>query len=235
MADTEGRLAGRVIVITGATRGLGKAVAESLAAAGASLGLLATERMAVNDLATSLSTNCVAVACDVAEPDEVVDAFTHVADALGGVDSVIATAEIVPTYHWPQRLPVQTWRQIIDVNLTGTFNTAQAAYPHLIKSGDGRLVLTSSLLVRAARPGYSAYVASKAGIEGLVKALSYDWVTDGICVNGIATELFDAECRAAFTDTEPSNEHISKVLDAVKVLASAAADRVTGHTFPIGA
>lgn len=243
-AEDDG-LANRVVVITGASRGIGRLLAESFAAAGASLGLLARDGVAVKELAGTLPTDCVPVTCDVSDHSAVVDAFAQIAEDLGGVDSVVANAGIALASDRAHNLPVETWRSVIDVNLTGTFLTARAAYPYLAASGTGRLVLTSSVMARAPRRGVSAYAASKAGIEGLTRALAADWAPDGIGVNAIAPGFFDAGLGTAFKGVDRLQKQVlsrtpigrfgrpEEFAEAVRFLAGERCSYLTGHILEV--
>ncbi|HEX3588448.1 MAG TPA: SDR family NAD(P)-dependent oxidoreductase, partial [Pseudonocardiaceae bacterium] len=191
MAGRTQEMVDRVVVITGASRGVGELLAESFSAAGASLGLLARDEAAIKELADRVTEPAVAVACDVADEDAVTEAFAQLADRLGRIDSVVANAGIAPGSGRAHTLDADMWRSVVDVNLTGSFLTARAAYPYLAASGWGRLVLTSSVMASLPRRGIAAYAASKAGIEGLTRALATDWATDGITVNAVAPGFFD--------------------------------------------
>ncbi len=208
MTGASNDLEGRVVVITGASRGIGKALAQSFADAGAGLGLLARDDLAVKQLAANLATPCVPVTCDVANPHRLATAFARVADELGGVDAVVANAGMAPASHRAHNLSVEDWRQTLDVNLTGTFLTAQAAYPYLAATGHGRMLLTSSVMARTPRRGVSSYAASKAGIEGLTRALAADWACDGIAVNAIAPGFFDTGLGTAFKEADKLREQV---------------------------
>ena len=235
----------RVVVITGASRGIGELLAESFSAAGASVGLLARDEAAIKELADRLAQPAVAVACDVADEHSVTEAFTQLADRLGRIDSVVANAGIAPSSGRAHKLDVRTWRSIVDVNLTGTFLTAQAAYPHLAASGWGRLVLTSSVMATLPRRGIAAYAATKAGIEGLARALAADWAGDGINVNAVAPGFFDVGMGTAFHESERLAAQVSartpigrfgaaeELAGVVRFLAGAASSYVTGQVLAV--
>jgi NAD(P)-dependent dehydrogenase (short-subunit alcohol dehydrogenase family) len=195
-------IAARVVVITGASKGIGSELARFIAHRGARLGLLARSEAALKDLASQLPTEALPVACDVSDETAVADGFKAVADRFGGIDSVIANVGISPAAHRGHNLPLEIWQEVLDVNLTGTFLTARAAYPYLATSGRGRLVLTSSVMAAAPRRGLAAYAASKAGIEGLTRALATDWASAGITVNAIAAGFIDAGLGAAFSESD---------------------------------
>jgi NAD(P)-dependent dehydrogenase (short-subunit alcohol dehydrogenase family) len=238
-------LGGRVVVITGASRGVGAGLAHAFADQEARLGLIARDGDALSDLARELSADTLVVPCDIADEVAMSHAFKQVAQHFGSVDSVVANAGVAPASHRAQSLDIETWRSVIEVNLTGTFITARAAHEHLAASGRGRLVLTSSVMAAQPRRGLSAYAASKAGIEGLARALAADWASDAICVNAVAPGFFDAGLGAAFAGSSRLSEQIQSrtslarfgsVAELASVVSFLAGDRssyLTGHTLSI--
>lgn len=236
---------GRTVVVTGASRGLGRVLAESLAKEGARLGLLARDGDALDELAASLPVETMVVPCDVSVPDEVDDAFERVADRFGGIDSVIANAGVTLENRRAQNLSVDAWRRTLDINLTGSFLTARAAHRWLARSRDGRLVLVSSVMARAPRHGVSAYAAAKAGVEGLARALAVDWATDAIMVNAVAPGFFTAGMGEVVQRHERYREQVlvrtpmsrlgepPELVSAVLFLAGDGAGFITGHTLAV--
>ncbi|HKN96165.1 MAG TPA: SDR family NAD(P)-dependent oxidoreductase [Pseudonocardiaceae bacterium] len=245
MAGRTQDMVDRVVVITGASRGIGELLAESFSAAGASLGLLARDEAAIKELADRVAEPAVAVACDVSDEDSVTGAFAQLADRLGRIDSVVANAGIAPSSGRAHTVDPDTWRSIVDVNLTGTFLTARAAYPYLAASGWGRLVLTSSVMATLPRRGVAAYAASKAGIEGLARALAADWAGDGITVNAVAPGFFDVGMGTAFHESERLRQQVSsrtplarfggaaELAGVVQFLAGESSGYVTGQVLAV--
>ncbi|PRX50095.1 3-oxoacyl-[acyl-carrier protein] reductase/2-deoxy-D-gluconate 3-dehydrogenase [Prauserella shujinwangii] len=195
-------LEGRVVIITGASRGLGRELSLTFSDQGAHVGLLARDIAALEEVSSQLANPSIAVPCDIATPRSLEDAFAKVNATMGRVDAVIANAGIAAPSSKAQNLSVTEWTRALDVNLTGSFLTAQAAYPYLARTGHGRLVLMSSVMAAIPRPGLAAYAATKAGIEGLTRALAVDWARDSICVNAIAPGFFDAGLGTAFKNSE---------------------------------
>jgi NAD(P)-dependent dehydrogenase (short-subunit alcohol dehydrogenase family) len=242
MADS---IAGRVVVITGASKGIGAELARFLAHQGARLGLFARDEAALKDLASQLPTEALPVACDVSDETALADSFEAVADHFGGIDSVVANAGISPAAHRGHNLPVEMWREVLDVNLTGTFLTARAAYPHLAASGQGRLVLTSSVMAATPRRGLAASAASKAGVEGLTRALAADWASTGITVNAVAAGFIDAGLGTAFSESDRLKSQVlqrtlldrfgtaAELAAAICYLAGDSSSYLTGHILRI--
>lgn len=236
---------GRTVVITGASRGLGQVLAESFAKEGARLGLLARSGDALAALTATLPADTLAVPCDVSSADDVDAAFDLVARRFGGVDSVVANAGVMPDNRRAQSLPFDTWRRTLDVNLTGAFLTARAAHRYLADSCAGRLVLISSVMARVPRHGISAYAASKAGVEGLARALAVDWATDAITVNAVAPGFFAAGMGEVLERNERYREQVlvrtpasrlgeaSELASAVLFLSGDNSGYITGHTLDV--
>lgn len=176
-ADNDPRLAGHVVVITGASGGMGQHLAATAAHAGAHVVLLGHNQTALASTTNQLihkGHQAFAYTCDITREHELATTFSDIANNLGAIDSVISNAGRA------YNLPVEAWRQVLDVNLTGAFLTARAAHPHIAASGRGRLTFTRSVIARRPRPGLSAYAASKAGLEGLARGLAADRAVDGI-------------------------------------------------------
>ena len=186
-------LTDRVVVITGASRGLGRALAEQFAQEGASLGLLARNEEDLVRVADRLSVQTVAISCDVADEDQVTQAFEVVSRQLGGIDSVVANAGGQLAAEDAANLPLNKWRETVELNLTGSYITACAAYPYLQNSRSGRMIFVSSGAAKHPLNKMSAYVAAKSGVEGLTRALCVEWSRDQIGVNAVAPGLIDTE------------------------------------------
>ena len=238
-------IAGRAVVITGASRGLGAAAAELFAKQGADIGLIARDTEALDALAERLPTRVAAAGCDVADEQALAGAFDRIAGELGRVDSVVVNAGISPAAHRAHRLSTTDWKAVLEVNLTGGFLTARAAYPHLAASGRGRLVLTSSVMARSPRRGLAAYAASKAGLEGLTRALAVDWAGDGIRVNSVAPGFFDTGLGAVFAESDRLRAQVvgktalgrfgdaAELVNTLLFLAGDGAEYLTGHVLAV--
>lgn len=185
METTDRSLTGRVALVTGASRGVGAAVARAFAEAGAKVGLLSRSG---DDLGLGLG-----VGCDVANRDEVFEAVGKVVDEFGSLDCVVANAGVGSYGNFLDLDPAHVER-MIDVNLKGTLYTAAAALPHLIEAGGGDFVSLASVAGLRAFPGETVYNASKFGQVGFTRSLDHELREHGIratcvCPGGIATDF----------------------------------------------
>ena len=185
-----GAVAGKRVVITGASRGLGAILAHAFSSAGARVALVARTEKDLKALAETLPGDSLVVSGDVTDED----CNEAVADAAvsewGGLDGWICNAGISPVVAGPRQTSAAAWRHVLDVNLTGAFLGARAA-ARVLGEG-GRIILTGSVLGERPRAGLSAYSASKAGLVGMAKALALDLAPAGITVNVVAPGWFDS-------------------------------------------
>jgi NAD(P)-dependent dehydrogenase (short-subunit alcohol dehydrogenase family) len=188
MASTDlSVLRGQRILITGAARGIGAALAERLASYGARLAIvgLETEKMAA--VAARCGEDTFVAECDVSSREQVTQAIDAAAEALGGLDAVVANAGIAAG--GPLRLQdLRSWERVIEINLLGVMYTDRAALPHLERSGGYVLNIASTAAVLRG-PGMSAYCAAKAGVEALSDCLRIEMQPLGVQV-GVAYFLF---------------------------------------------
>jgi 3-oxoacyl-[acyl-carrier protein] reductase len=185
-----GDVAGKRVVITGASRGLGALLAHAFSRAGASVTLVARTERDLKTVAAALPGPSLVLNGDVTDEE-----FNEtVADATvaewGGVDAWIANAGISPIVAGPRATSAAVWRQVLEVNLTGAFLGARAAAR--VMSEGGRVIFTGSVLGERPRQGLVAYSASKAGLVGVAKGLALDLAPAGITVNVVAPGWFDS-------------------------------------------
>jgi NAD(P)-dependent dehydrogenase (short-subunit alcohol dehydrogenase family) len=189
-------LAGRRAVVTGASRGIGAALAEALVAAGAAVALLGRDAAALNAVRERLSPRGTVVTqlADVALASESQAAIARAAGQLGGLDILINNAgveQISPSLAVTETL----WDRILDTNLKGAFFCAQAA-ARLMNAGS--IINICSLTAEVGVPGATAYSASKSGMVGMTRALAAEWAPRGIRVNGIGPGYFRTALTEAF-------------------------------------
>lgn len=168
--------AGLRVIVTGAGGGIGRAIVEALATAGCSVAACDAVPVEVPGAAAS-------AVFDIRDRAAVARGVDEAMTALGGCDALIANAGVVDTIHRAERFPEQDWRGDLETNLFGAFYVAQAAFERLSSSGDGRLVLISSVAAEMGIPGQVAYGASKAGVVGMARTLAAEWGPRGVRCN----------------------------------------------------
>ena len=184
---TEASLGGKRILITGAARGIGAALAERLARRGARVALVGLEPETMAAVAERCGAETFVAECDVSDNERIVEAVDAAAEAMGGIDAVVANAGIAAG--GPLRLQdLRSWERVIEINLLGVMYTDRAALPHLERSGGYLLNIASTAAVLRG-PGMSAYCAAKAGVEALSDCLRIEMRPYGVDV-GVAYFLF---------------------------------------------
>jgi NAD(P)-dependent dehydrogenase (short-subunit alcohol dehydrogenase family) len=199
-------LEGRRALVTGAGRGIGRAVAERLAAEGARVAVLDVDAATAAEVAASLGEGtALELVADVAQERQVAAAFAAATAAWGGLDLVVANAaiQLVGGDERADRLDVATWRTTLDVNLTGAFLTVKHGARALLAAGGGAIVCTGSPAGHyGIAPGLDAYSASKAGVSGLVRVAAIDYARAGIRVNGVLPGITETPMNHWWLDDE---------------------------------
>jgi NAD(P)-dependent dehydrogenase (short-subunit alcohol dehydrogenase family) len=236
-------LDGRVGLVTGASRGLGRAMALALAEAGADVALIARSADGLSGTAESVQARgrrALALPADVAVEAEVDAAVKRALDAFGAVDILVNNSGVATVKPFVETTPAE-WRRILETNLTGAYNCCRAVGPGMIARRRGKVVNVASVLGARGLPGYAAYSASKGGLLALTRALAVEWARHNIQVNAIAPGWFLTSMNeAAFGDARTSERLLRNVParrtgrpeelgPLVVYLASAASDYVTGE------
>jgi NAD(P)-dependent dehydrogenase (short-subunit alcohol dehydrogenase family) len=169
----------RRVIVTGAGGGIGRAIVDALAEAGCSVAACDAPGAQIGDSRRVAAR----IEFDVRDRAAVEKGVAEAVATLGGCDAVVANAGIVDTIHRAERFPEEEWHKDIETNLYGAFHVAQAAFPALADSGDGRVVVTSSVAAEIGIPGQVAYGASKAGLVGMARTLAAEWAPRGVRCN----------------------------------------------------
>jgi len=170
---------GRRVIVTGAAGGIGRAIVAALADAGCTVAACDAPGAPVDGVPGA----AVTATFDVRDRDAVREGVADAIAALGGCDAVVANAGVVDTIHRAERFSEEDWRTDIETNLHGAFFLAQAAFEALVASGDGRVVVISSVAAETGIPRQVAYGASKAGLVGMARTLAAEWGGRGIRCN----------------------------------------------------
>ena len=237
------RLEGRRALLTGATGGIGAAIARAFVAEGARVALLARDERKLETLRAETDGDAVGVAADVADAARVEAAVAEAADLLGGLDAVVNAAAIDTSWHPVGELPVDEWDRAVAVNLSGTFYVCRAVLPHL-EEGGGAIVNVTSVAGLRAWAEDAAYNASKAGVELLTKTIAVEYGRRGVRANclapgiidaGMTDEITDPADRGALLDRQPAGRmgRAEEVAEAAVWLASDASAFTTGTTLVV--
>jgi len=179
-------LEGKVAIITGAGRGIGRSVAIAYARAGAAVVCSARSAGQIAETAALIKTaggQALAHVADVGDYASMVSLFQRASDEYGGVDIVVANAGVATEQRRIEDSDPELWRQTIDINLTGAYYTAYAAIPHLRKRGAGKIIMIGSGQRNRPAPGFSAYSCSKSGLWMLTQSLALELHEYNISVN----------------------------------------------------
>jgi 3-oxoacyl-[acyl-carrier protein] reductase len=234
-------LTGRTALVTGATGGIGGAIARALHAQGAKVAVSGTRREALDALAAELG-GAAALPCDLADREAVEALVPQAEEALGQLDILVANAGITRDNLLVQ-LRDEDWQQVVEVNLTSTFRLARAAVKGMMRRRFGRLIGITSVVGVTGNAGQSNYTAVKAGMIGMFKSIGKEYAKRGVTANCVApgfiatpmTDKLNEKQREAILAMVPAGRLGSgaDVASAVVYLASNEAAYITGQTLHI--
>jgi 3-oxoacyl-[acyl-carrier protein] reductase len=235
-------LTGKTALVTGATGGIGAAIAELLHAQGATVTLSGTRRNVLDEMKAKLGERALVIACDLTKPEEVEKLVPEAERQMGSLDILVSNAGITRDT-LAMRMKDEDWAAVLDVNLTSAFRLARAALRGMMKRRFGRIIGITSIVGVTGNAGQANYAASKAGMIGMTKALAQEVASRGITVNCIAPGFIETAMTAALNDKQreailaavPSGRlgAPADIAAAVAYLASAEAAYVTGQTLHV--
>lgn len=233
----------KVIVITGASQGIGKSLAALLVENGAKVALVARNKEKLHEVKTELGDDSVVSVfpSDITEVDQLSSLAENINQHFGRIDILINNAGTNVTKPAIE-VSEEDWDKVLDLNLKSAFFLSQAIYPYFQKQSKGKIINISSQMAEVGYFKRAAYSSSKGGIKQLTKALAVEWASDNILVNAIGPTFIDTPLTAPmFKDKEFKNDVYSRIplkklaapedlYGAVIYLCSEASDMVTGHS-----
>jgi len=263
MITEEYRVDGKVAIVTGAGRGIGKAIALALAEAGADITVVARTREQVEETAEEirkLGHKALAIPADVSQEDQIKRVVEQTVSQFGKIDILVNNAGIAvrkPIAPLPgektsvyggtksEAHTLEDWQRVMDVNLTSAFLFTQAVGPYMMKQRKGKVINTSSTAADEGLPGIASYSASKAGLSTFTRCLASEWGPFNINVNAVAPGMIVTEMTAHhFKDPKNTKVFLDRiplgrlgqprdVALLVLFLAAEASDYLTGQVFTI--
>lgn len=235
-------LEGKTALVTGATGGIGGAIARTLHAQGATVTISGTRQEKLDELKTELGERVHAIACNL-DDGEAVDALPkQAAEAMGGLDILVANAGITRD-GLLMRMKDEDWQQVLRINLESYFRLSRAALRGMMKARHGRIIGITSVVGVMGNPGQANYCASKAGMIGFTKSLAQEVAARGVTANCVApgfiaspmTDALNDQQREAILSKIPASDLGSgeDIAAAVAYLASDEAGYVTGQTLHV--
>ncbi|HLS91507.1 MAG TPA: 3-oxoacyl-[acyl-carrier-protein] reductase [Limnochordia bacterium] len=239
------RLSGKVALVTGSTRGLGRAMAERLAAEGASVAVTGRDGRRAQEVAEQLVAQgyqAIGLALEVSDPESVASALKEIEERLGPVDILVNNAGINRDMLLV-RMDEEAWEEVMRVNVTGAYRLAKGVLRGMMKRRWGRIINVSSVVGLIGNPGQTNYGASKAALIGFTKSLAREVASRGITVNAVApgfiqsdmTDALSAEQKERLAEKIPMGRigRPEEVASCVAFLASDDAAYITGHTLVV--
>ena len=250
------KLSGQASLVTGAARGIGRAIAERLADEGSNVALADVRKELLADVAASVDKKGVQslmIAADVTQPTEVESMINAVISNFGGIDIFFNNAGVVKVQEFFD-VKEEDWDHIMDVNLKAVFFCGQAVARHMRERGHGKIINTASLAANRGRPEMAVYAASKSGVVSVTRSMAIELAETGITVNALAPGIIDTDMWELIDAQSGDLRHVAKgetfrnrsslipmkrpgrpdeVANVAAFLASSESDYITGQTIYI--
>ena len=236
-------LSGMTALVTGASGGIGSAIAKALAAQGAQVALSGTRQEALDAVKAEIGGNAVTVPANLSDKDSVEALIPSALEALGGKIDILVNNAGVTRDNLAMRMKDEEWDQVISVNLEAAFRLIRAASRPMMKARFGRIVSITSVVGWTGNPGQANYAASKGGLTAMSKALAQEFASRGITVNCVApgfiasamTDALNEQQKSTILTRIPAGDlgQGSDIGAAVAYLASREAGYVTGQTIHV--
>lgn len=235
-------LQGKKALVTGATGGIGGAIARALHGAGATVAVSGTRQEKLDAFAAGFSERVVPIICNLSQLDTVDGLIKDAEEKMGGLDILVCNAGITKD-NLTLRMKDDEWQQVIDVNLTANFKLARAAMKGMLKRRAGRIIFITSVVGEAGNPGQANYCASKAGLAGMSRSLAHELASRSITVNCIAPGFIATDMTHGLTEDQKANINkniplarmgtAEEIAAATLFLSSDEAAYITGQTLNV--
>lgn len=239
-------LEGKIAIVTGASRGIGRAIALNLAAAGAHIvAVYQQNKEKADELAQEiepLGRACLTVKADVSVEDEVNALIDQTMTQFGKIDMLVNNAGMTKD-GLIMRMKTEDWHSVLNVNLSGMFYALKAVTKPMMKQRSGKIVFITSIIGLTGNAGQANYAAAKAGVIGLMKSAAKEFASRGIQVNAVAPGFIDTdmtkglndEVKKTYLEQIPLKRfgRVEDVAEAVKFLVSEKADYITGQVIHV--
>ena len=235
-------LTGKNALVTGASGGIGGAIASALHTQGATVGLSGTRKEALDAKAAELGDRCHVLPCNLSDAESVEGLIKQATEAMGSVDVLVNNAGITRD-NLAMRMKDDEWQDVINVNLTSSYKLAKNCLRGMMKARWGRIINITSIVGTTGNPGQANYAAAKAGLVGMSKALAQEVASRTITVNCVAPGFIETPITDALPDAQkvklieaiPAGRlgQVNDIAAAVVYLASEEAAYVTGQTLHV--
>ncbi len=235
-------LSGRTALVTGSTRGIGHAIASTLALSGANVAIVGRDRARANEVAAAMGTAARPFACDVGDTASVSALVEEVEKSFGGVDILVNNAGLTRD-NVLFRIRDEDWDAVLDANLRGAFAAMRAASRGMMKRRWGRIINIASVVGVVGNKGQANYAASKAGLIGLTKSVAKELSSRNILANVVAPGFIDTDMTSAMTSEARTTLSAQiplgrlgtpqDIAGVVTFLASEHASYITGQVFVV--